>query len=86
MAIANRNDSTFATRNTALAAYLRIRGIKLLDVEPTLDNIPAVFLFENNSEIAEYERLWQLGKAEGNLTFFWESYRLCLRMIRVGKL
>lgn len=76
----------YSTRNTALAAYLRIEGFRLLDVMPSDYNNPAVFLFENDSKIAECEHLWQLGKAEGNLSMFWESYRLCLRMVKVGKL
>lgn len=85
MAISNR-DGNFETRNTALAAYLRIEGFTLLDVEPTSWQTPAVFYFQQNAKIAECERLWQLGQAIGNLSDFWESYRLCLRMVKVGKL
>jgi len=79
-------DGEYSTSNTALAAYLRIEDFKLLDVAPARDGNPAVFYFEDSPDIAEHERLWQLGKAEGNLCRFWESYRLCLRMVRVGKL
>jgi len=85
MAIAN-GDGNFITRNTALAAYLRIEGYNLLDVESSIANTPAVFYFEADPKIHELERLWQLGKAQGNLNAFWESYRLCLRMVKVGKL
>ncbi len=85
MAIAN-SDGEYSTKNTALAAYLRIEGFRLLDVTPSNYDNPAVFLFERDSKITEYEHLWQLGKAEGNLCMFWESYRLCLRMVKVGKL
>ncbi len=85
MAIAIENGE-FRTRNTALAAYLRIEGFKLLDVDPSENNTPAVFYFEQDLKIPVCERLWQLGKAEGNLVDFWESYRLCLRMVKVGKL
>jgi len=85
MAIASR-DGEYSTSNTALAAYLRIEGFRLLDVMPSNGNSPAVFYFENSPHVVEHERLWQLGRAEGNLCLFWESYRLCLRMVRVGKL
>ena len=83
MAIGNGH---FETRNTALAAYLRIEGFRLLDVEPSDGSAPAVFFFEQDSQIAEAEHLWQLGQAVGNLCDFWESYRLCLRMVKIGKL
>lgn len=79
-------DGEYRTINTALAAYLRIEGFRLLDVTPSEYNNPAVFYFKNSSNIDECERLWQLGKAEGNLCDFWESYRLCIKMVRVGKL
>ena len=82
----NSDNGCYTTRNTALAAYLRIEGFVLLDVEPTKDNIPAAFIFQDTPKIVECERLWQLSKAEGNLCDFWESYRLCLKMVRVGKL
>jgi hypothetical protein len=83
MAIKNGN---FTTRNTALAAYLRITGFTLLDVEPTMFDAPASFYFESNPRIEEYAHLWQMRKAIGNLNDYWESYRLCLRMVKVGKL
>ena len=82
----NNNDGYYVTKNTALAAYLRIEGFALLEVEPTQDNTPAVFIFQKESKIFECEHLWQVGKVEGNLCDFWESYRLCLKMVRVGKL
>lgn len=76
----------FTTRNTALAAYLRTKGFTLLDVEVGDHYTPAVFVFEKHYKLVEFEKNWQLGKATGNLTDFFESYRLCLRMVRVGKL
>ena len=84
--IDSNSDGKYFTRNTALAAYLRIEGFRLLDVTPSNYNNPAVFCFKRDSKIASCEHLWQLGKAEGNLSMFWESYRLCLRMVKVGKL
>lgn len=77
-------DGYYSTKNTALAAYLRIEGFTLLDV--TNESNPAVFIFESDSKLYDCEKRWQLGKAEGNLSDFFESYRLCLRMVRVGKL
>ena len=83
MAIRNGN---FTTRNTALAAYLRITGFNLLDVDPSTLDAPALFYFEKNTRLEEYEHLWQMRQAIGNLNDYWESYRLCLRMVKVGKL
>ena len=80
------NDGLYPTKNTALAAYLRTEGFTLLEVAPATKDSPAVFYFEQSKEIVKYEKLWQLAKATGNLFMFWESYRLCLRMVRVGKL
>jgi hypothetical protein len=75
----------YLTKNAALAAYLRTEGFTLLDVD--IEQYPAVFVFEDGSGKAqEYEHRWQLGKAIGNLCDFYESYRLCIRMVRVGKL
>lgn len=81
----DRNNE-FSTRNTALAAYLRTEGFILLDVIPTEDGNPAVFIFESQPKILEYEHIWYLGEAKGNLCDFWENYRLCLKMVKVGKL
>jgi hypothetical protein len=80
----NDRDGHYTTKNTALAAYLRIEGFTLLDVE--IERYPAVFVFEYDEKIHDYERAWQLGKAEGNLSSFFESYRLCIKMVKVGKL
>lgn len=78
------NNGLYETKNTALAAYLRIEGFTLVDV--SIDNFPSVFIFENCPKITECEHLWQLNQAIGNLSDFFESYRLCLRMTKVGKL
>lgn len=80
------SNGQFETKNTALAAYLRTEGFRLLDVLPSNYSDPAVFYFENSLRIIECEQLWQLRKPVGNLCDFWESYRLCLRMVKVGKL
>jgi len=80
------SNSNYNTINTALAAFLRTRGFQLLDVMPNDGRAPAVFVFDADPEIKKYEHLWQIAKAEGNLCDFFESYRLCLRMVKVGKL
>ena len=80
-----KQDGEFPTRNSALAAYLRIEGFTLLDVMPTDQGRPAVFYFEDTPKIYECGKLWELGKAIGNLSDYYESYKLCLKMVRVGK-
>jgi hypothetical protein len=79
-------NNDYKTMNTAFAAYLRIEGFELLGVEPNNHGSPAVFFFEDDPKIKQCERLWQVGKVEGNLSDFYESYRMCLRMVKVGKL
>jgi hypothetical protein len=79
------SNGDYRTKNTAFAAYLRTEGFKLLDVE--INNYtPAVFIFENDKQISSLERSWNMGETTGNLCSFFESYRLCLRMVRIGKL
>ena len=80
------SNCNYKTINTALAACLRTQGFQLLDVEISNSHSPAVFIFEKDKLIYQTEYLWQTGKAEGNLCDFFESYRLCLRMVKVGKL
>jgi hypothetical protein len=75
------NNGEYSTKNTALAAYLRLEGFNLLDVSTSKDDAPAVFYFETDPHLKECERKWDLGKAEGNLCDYWTSYRRCLRMI-----
>ena len=76
-------DGYYKTTDTALAAYLRVEGIKLLGVDT--ETYPAVFIFESAPQIAEYKRQWECGVAEGNLKGFFISYRQCLKMVKAGK-
>lgn len=91
MAIDNKQDGDFSTRNTALAAYLYYEGFTLLDVEinehPYNPNYTiATFVFDSSGKLLECARLFQVAKAEGNLVLFHEAYRKCLKMTKMGKL
>ena len=77
-------DGNFSTKNTSLAAYLLIEGFTLLDVFN--EKFPTVFVFESNGLLPDCVRNFQIGKAEGNLVLYFEAYRKCLRMTKVGKL
>jgi len=83
-------DGQFSTKNTSLAAYLYMEGFTLLDVlfetNENSYNTVAVFVFESNSLLPECVRNFQIAKAEGNLVLYFEAYRKCLRMTKVGKL
>lgn len=83
MAIADI-DGQFSTKNTSLAAYLYMEGFTLLDV--LNEQFPTIFVFETNSLLPECVRKFQVAKAEGNLVLYFEAYRKCLRMTKVGKL
>lgn len=89
MAIENI-DGQYSTKNTSLAAYLLIEGFNLLDVHiETIENnyrTVATFIFENNNSLLEHVHKFQIAKAEGNLVLYFEAYRKCLRMTKVGKL
>jgi len=83
MAIENQ-DGNFSTKNTSLAAYLYMEGFELLDV--LNESFPTVFIFETNNLLPECVKKFQVAKAEGNLVLYFEAYRKCLRMTKVGKL
>jgi len=83
MAIGN-TDGKYSTKNTSLAAYLYMEGFSLLDV--LNEGFPTIFVFESNSSLPDCVRNFQIGKAEGNLVLYFEAYRKCLRMTKVGKL
>ena len=84
-------DGTFPTKNTSLAAYLYMEGFELLDVQINNSNehsyqTIATFIFESNSLLLDCAKKFQMSKAEGNLALYYEAYRKCLRMTKVGKL
>lgn len=83
--MAMRNvDGQYSTKNTSLAAYLYMEGFVLLDVDT--DNFPSIFIFESSDLLLERVHIFQIAKAEGNLVLYFEAYRKCLRMTKVGKL
>lgn len=77
-------DNRYHTKNTALSAYLYMEGFPLLDVN--IIDFPTVFIFEDSKQLQECVHLFQVAKAEGNLVLFFEAYRKCLKMTKVGKL
>ena len=91
MAIENI-DKKFSTKNTSLAAYLYMEGFELLDVQINSNssdygyNTVATFVFESNDTLPGCVKKFQVAKAEGNLVLYFEAYRKCLRMTKVGKL
>lgn len=82
--MANNTDGNYSTKSTALAAYLYMEGFQLIDVET--DGFPSLFVFESSKQLLQCAHNFQIAKVEGNLVVFFEAYRKCLRMIRVGKL
>jgi coenzyme F420-reducing hydrogenase beta subunit len=85
------SQSIFSTKETALAAYLLTEGFNLIDVEVDNDNYgrnrkPSVFLFENSSELQVEAKSFRTFKAVVNAANFFESYRRCLRMTKIGKM
>jgi len=83
MAIEDK-DGQFSTKNTSLAAYLYMEGFTLLDV--LNEDFPTVFIFESDKTLLDCVRKFQVAKVEGNLVLYFEAYRKCLRMTKVGKL
>ena len=83
MAMNDSFPNEFITTDTALAAYLHSEGFELLDVDSF--KFPSVFHFENeNPQINEFARKFQVGKAEGNIATFFRSYKLMLARIKNG--
>jgi len=77
-------DGEYRTKSASLAAYLYMQGFQLLDVDTS--GFPAVFIFEDGKQVQEHVHKFQVAQAEGNLVLFYEAYRKCLRMTKVGKL
>ncbi len=79
-------DKIYSTNNSALSAYLLIEGYTLLDVEVNHDRrLPSIFIFENSNDLQKSVAVFISLKATGNINDFYEAYRKCLRMARVGK-
>lgn len=79
----------YRTPHTALAAYLLTEGFSLLEVatEPhpyKQHNGDAVFVFEANPQLLSCSRKWQIGKAEGNLSIFYDNYRKLVKRAKVA--
>jgi CBS domain containing-hemolysin-like protein len=83
-------DNNFSTKNTSLAAYLYMEGFELLDVHletgQTGYRTIATFIFESNNKLPDCVHKFQIAKAEGNLVLYFEAYKKCLRMTKLGKL
>ena len=77
-------DKHYTTRNTSLAACLYMKGFYLIDVDIT--NSMSIFVFEKTKQLLECAKLFQISEAEGNLSHYFEAYRKCLMMTKVGKL
>lgn len=84
-------DNIFRTKHTDLAAYLITQGFALIDVDIDEDNYgryrkPSVFLFDDTLDIRKEIRAYQTMKANVNAAQFFEAYRRCLRMTKIGKM
>jgi hypothetical protein len=70
-----KNNTTFSTPNTALAAYLISEGFELLKTNTTNPQ-EIVFIFDNTlSSLAEAVRSYNMGIAEGNIPTFYINYK-----------
>ena len=70
----------YRTADTALSTYLQTEGFTLIDVVPSphrfnRGRFEAVFLFEADPKTPEYVRLWETGKAVGDLNLWYHTYR-----------
>lgn len=80
----NNSNGTYETKNTSLAAFLYMQGYPLLDVVAT--GFPTIFIFESSITLLNDVREFQVSRAVGNLAQFYEAYRKCLKMTKIGKL
>jgi len=70
-----RNNTTFGTPNTALAAYLVTEGFELLSKDTTNPQ-EVIFIFSNtSSKLSELVRAFNMGTAQGNISIFYHNYR-----------
>jgi len=68
------------TSDIALAAYLHSQGFELLHIDKK--DFPTIFFFISSPELAHCVRLWEIGKAEGNLCQFYRSYKIMIEKIK----
>jgi len=70
-----KNNTTFSTPNTALAAYLISEGFELLD-KNTTNPQEIIFIFDNTSvQLSETVRAFNMGIAEANIPTFYINYK-----------
>jgi len=72
---------TFKTADTALAAWLIIKGIRLEKIDT--EGFPATFAFErSNGDLQELTDAFNFGIAEGNILQFFRAYKYLLSEIK----
>ncbi len=77
------SDKEYKTTDTALAAYLIGQGHKLLDIDP-ITSWAMQLIFDNHStHLREHIKLFELGKAEGNICDFFRIHRDLIRRIKL---
>jgi len=73
--------STFRTTDTALAAWLIIKGIRLEKIDT--EGFPASFAFDSaNGDLQELTDAFNYGIAEGNILQFFRAYKYLLSEIK----
>ncbi len=70
--------SEYTTSDTALAAFLAISGIKLIELKTTTN--PAVYTFESNGTLQELVTQWESELSPHRQ--FYNTYRSFIRQIK----
>ena len=74
-----KDNDTYITPDTSVAAYLHLSGIELLSVQAR--NRHGVFIFKNNDNIESLVEDFRKRRATGVLRFYYESYRAMLDLV-----
>jgi hypothetical protein len=72
--------ATYATSNSALAAWLYYSGYEILTVKSESPHIKSL-IFRTSEELRKHVMLWQTGKAEGNCSQYEAARKSVLRMV-----
>ena len=76
----NKENNTFTTPDTSIAAYLHLVGVELLSVQKR--NGQGVFIFKGNDNIESLVEGFQQGRATVVARFYYKSYRAMLSMVK----
>lgn len=79
--LADPNSKDFRTSDTPLAAYLISEGFEPLDIDYSNPKRADIIFPNDSSSMITFIREYQLSKAVGNITSFYNAHRYLIHLI-----